>query len=327
MADESKSTFEFGRFVLDANERLLLRDGQPVALTPKALDTLLVLVQNSGHVLEKDELMKAVWPDSFVEEVNLAHNISVLRKAMGEKEAESRFIETVPRRGYRFVAPVRDGSGKGTFTVLAERTRSTMLVEEEVLNASDPAEAIVPPRRRAFVLALGGLIVLAGSAAYYIWTTNKQAPVGLQVSSIAVLPFKPLVSNSRDEVLELGLADVLITRLSENSEITVRPITAVRKYAAVDQDPSAAGRELNVDVVIDGTVHRAGEQLRITARAIRVSDGLTVWSGQFEEDMGNIFAIEDRVSAQVASSLALKLSGEEKELLAKRYTASAEACG
>ena len=325
MADQLKPTYEFGRFLLDARERLLLRDGQPVALTPKAFDTLLVLVQNTGHVLEKDELMKAVWPDSFVEEVNLAHNVSVLRKALGEKDEESRFIETVPRRGYRFVAPVRDGTHKGTLTVLAERTRSTTLVEEEVLNASERAGALVPTRRRALVLALCALIVLAGLAAYYIWTTKKQTSGSSQVRSIAVLPFKPLVSNSGDEVLELGLADVLITRLSEIREIVVRPITSVRKYAAVDQDPGAAGSELNVDVVIDGTVHRSDQKVRITARAIRVSDGLTVWSGKFEEDVGNIFAIEDRVSEQVAASLALKLSGEEKEQLTRRHTASSEA--
>jgi tetratricopeptide (TPR) repeat protein len=105
----------------------------------------------------------------------------------------------------------------------------------------------------------------------------------------------------------------------------VRPITSVRKYAAVDQDPGAAGRELNVDIVVDGTVHRAGQQVRITARAIRVSNELTVWSGQFEEDIGNIFAVEDRVAEQITRALALKLTGEEEERLTRRHTATAEA--
>ena len=326
MLQQSKPTYEFGLFLLDAKERLLLKNGQPVPLTPKAFDTLLVLVQNSGHALEKDELMKAVWPDSFVEEVNLAHNISVLRKALGEGEQGNRFIETVPRRGYRFIAPVRERTPDETFTLLEERTRSTMLVEEDVLNASHPAQTIVPTRRRQIVLALCALIVLAALAAYYTSTaTKKRTPLGLQVRSIAVLPFKPLVSNTRDEVLELGLADVLIMRLSRISEIAVRPITAVRKYAAVDQDPRAAGRELNVDVVIDGTVHRADQQLRITVRAVRVSDGLTVWADQIDEDIGNIFAVEDKVSQQAATALALHLSGEEKELLTKQHTTSEEA--
>ena len=132
MVQHYKPTYEFGAFLLDTKEGLLLKNGQPVTLTAKAFDTLVVLVQNSGHVLLKDELMKAVWPDRFVEEVNLAHNISVLRKALGEGEQGNRFIETVPRRGYRFIVPVRQRTHDETFTLLEERTRSTMLVEEDV---------------------------------------------------------------------------------------------------------------------------------------------------------------------------------------------------
>jgi DNA-binding winged helix-turn-helix (wHTH) protein len=107
MPRQAAHFYEFGPFRLDTDERLLLRDGRPLALTPKAYETLLLLVEHSGRTLTKDELMRAIWPDTFVEEANLAHNISLLRKALGESPGEQHYIQTVPRRGYRFVAEVR----------------------------------------------------------------------------------------------------------------------------------------------------------------------------------------------------------------------------
>src|SRR4030095_8259362 len=108
MSHENNHFYEFGPFRLDATERLLLRAGETVALTPKAFDLLLVLVEHRGHLLEKNELLKLVWPDTFVEEANLSYNISLIRKALSYGRNRQRYIETVPRRGYRFVAPVRE---------------------------------------------------------------------------------------------------------------------------------------------------------------------------------------------------------------------------
>ena len=120
MEENFKRLYEFGPFRLDAEERLLLRDGEAVPLTPKAFDLLLALLEQPGHLLEKDALMKAVWPDSFVEENNLADNISRLRKALGEGEHGRRFIETIPKRGYRFVAEVRRPDGLGAGPIVEE---------------------------------------------------------------------------------------------------------------------------------------------------------------------------------------------------------------
>src|SRR5882762_4435665 len=104
----AKHSYDFGEFQLDPIERILLRDGQAVALTPKAFDLLLVLVENNGRTVHKDELMKRVWPNSFVEEANLSVNMTALRRALGEGPDDHRYIETVPRRGYRFIAPVTE---------------------------------------------------------------------------------------------------------------------------------------------------------------------------------------------------------------------------
>ncbi len=128
MHKATKHFYEFGPFRLDPVEGLLLRDGQAVALTPKAFDTLRVLIESSGHVLGKDELMSRVWPDSYVEETNLAQHISALRKVLGEREQGGQYIETVPKRGYRFVAQVREWRDEGADLIVREHTKARVVI-------------------------------------------------------------------------------------------------------------------------------------------------------------------------------------------------------
>src|SRR6267142_2399569 len=122
MGQEDSHFYEFGRFRLDAGERVLLRDSEFVPLTPKVFDILLALVERGGHVVEKDDLMKRIWPDTFVEEGNLTQNVSVLRKALGESPTGPKFIETIARRGYRFVEPIREAGNGGSSASLATPT-------------------------------------------------------------------------------------------------------------------------------------------------------------------------------------------------------------
>jgi serine/threonine-protein kinase len=138
--------------------------------------------------------------------------------------------------------------------------------------------------------------------------------------AIAVLPFRPISSVGRDEYLELGMADALITKLSSIGEIVVRPTSSVRKYTDLEQDSTVAGRELRVESVLEGSIQRRDNRLRVTARLVSVEDGHTLWAGKFDEDFTDIFAVQDSISEKVASALALKLTGEEKERLTKRYT-------
>lgn len=329
MTRQTEQFYEFGPFRIAVSERVLLRDGQAVPLAPKVFDTLLVLVQNSGRILEKDELMKAVWPDVVVEEVNLAHNISVLRKVFANEASGQQYIETVPRRGYRFMGEVREVSDNSAEMVIAERTRSSLLIEEEVSDQKDAADTgagdqlrLQAKRKRVLkVISLGVAIAVLSVLAFYLWQWSRPRRLpNTTLKSIAVLPFKPLIAGSRDEPLELGIADTLITRLSSIKDLVVRPIGTVRKYAALDQDPVAAGRELNVDLVLDGSIQRSGEHIRIAARLVRVSDGASVWSEQFDHDFTSLFELQDTISNRVTSALALKLTGEERALLAKRYT-------
>ncbi|MGH9902375.1 MAG: tetratricopeptide repeat protein, partial [Pyrinomonadaceae bacterium] len=173
---------------------------------------------------------------------------------------------------------------------------------------------------------LAGLVVLAlGTAALYLWREPMKTASVPSPKSIAVLPFKPLVAESRDESLEMGMADTLITRLGNSREVIVRPLSSVRKYVSLEQDPQAAGRELGVESVLDGSIQRWGDQVRVTARLVSVADGTSLWAGTFDEKFTGIFAVQDSISERVASALSLHLTGDEKRRLTRHHTENAEA--
>jgi TolB-like protein len=265
--------YEFGDFSLNAPERLLLREGQAVALKPKVLDLLLILVQNSGHIIEKDVLIKQVWPDSFVEESNLTVNISVLRKVLGKSKDGKAYIENISKRGYRFVAKV----------IVSEPAPHQLTIH-----------------------------------------TNGKHQEHSGRTSIAVLPFKHIGSSENDEYLGLGITDALITRLSNVQQVIVRPTNAIRKYKDV-LDPITAGQELKVETVLDGSIRRSGQRIRVTVQLVSVADGASLWAEKFDEQFTDIFDVEDSISEQVTKALMLRLSSEEKEQLVKHHTRDAKA--
>lgn len=181
--------------------------------------------------------------------------------------------------------------------------------------------------RNRVLLIVPGVLIVGIVAAYYL-THREQSQAEIsnaQVKSIAVLPFKPLVAGNRDETLELGMADTLITKLSNIRNVDVRPITAVRRYTGLEQDAIAAGRDQQVDAVLDGVIQRSGDQVRVSVRFLRVNDGSQLWSGQFQEHLTQIFAVQDSISERVASALALTLAGGERQQLTKHHTENAEA--
>ena len=328
MSDPLKKIFEFGPFRLDCAERVLLRDGQPVPITLKAFDVLMLLVEKNGHLVEKDELMNRVWAGSFVEEGNLKVTVSMLRKALEDNQQENRFIETVPRRGYRFVASVTEVSTETSEIVVRERTTATITVEDDGGNAQlAPRKVSLPQKSRnrwLWQIAITSAAVVGlAIAALYFW--RNQTTPGPELKSVAVLPFRPLVAENRDEALELGMADALISKLSNIKQIVVRPTSSILKYQGNEQDPLAIGREQKVDLLLEGKVQRAENNIRVTVQLVRVADGLPVWAGQFDEKFTNIFSVQDSISRQVANALVSQLSGEQRQQLAKRYTDNVEA--
>jgi len=328
----NSKTFSFSDFELDGAKRFLLKKGQAVALNPKAFDLLLTLVENRGAVLSKNELLDKVWENQFVEENNLTVHISALRKIFGEKKNEHRFIVTVPGKGYKFVADIHNGNEEKEL-VIENHSFSRVIVEEEsgFFNNRDLESEInktqkltEKPNRRWLVAILVLSVLALGAMGFVLWRENGKS-ADAPIKTIAVLPFKPLAANNRDESLEIGMSDSLITRLGSIRQITVRPISAVRRYTGLEQDAAAAGRELQVKSVLDGTIQRAGERIRITARLVRVEDGKTLWTETFDEKFTDIFAVQDSISQKIIGSLALQLSGDERNQLTKKYTANTEA--
>ncbi len=257
---------EFDGFTVDLGSRLLLRDGRPVSLTPKAFDTLAALLQHPGEVLTKEDLLARVWPDAFVEEAILSQNIYTLRKALQEAGGARAYIETIPRRGYRFAGTVADRKGAG-----------------------------LGPEPRT------------------------------PVASLAVLPFEPLAGNSDDAYLGLGLADSLITRMSNLRRIAVRPTSAVRRYLGAEREPAEVGRLLDVDAVLDGTIRRSGDWLRISVQLVNVRTGVPTWATQLNARATDLFALEDSISQELAEELKLRLSPKERDRLTRSATRHPEA--
>lgn len=329
-----KQFYEFGPFRLDASDRLLLRDGKLVPLKPKVIDTLLLLVENSGRVVAKDELLGALWPDSFVEESNLTQNIYALRKALGAGQPP--FIETIPRRGYRFAAAVKkltdaaaSSSTDGPAGGAAVPTENTWEGSEQDPSTDGPAPAGRDGYRRlnSRLLYVSALLLLSAAALVYVWRSGEagRPAAGAGVKSIAVLPFKSLRAEAGEDFAGPGMADALITKLSNIKNLNVLPTSAVLKFGGPDCDPLAAGRTLGVDSVLDGRVQRDGGRIRVTVQLLRTADGAPLWAGQFDENFTDVFAVQDSISDQVTRVLAPRLSGEERERLQKHYTENADA--
>ncbi len=217
MSQTVRHLYEFGPFRLDATERLLLRDEQHVPLTPKAFETLLVLVEHGGHVIDKDELMKKVWPNTFVEEVNLAKNVSSLRKILGHEHSEN-YIETIPKRGYRFVAGVREVWAEEPAPTIADRDMLSPHVTPDALDTGQieatahgngkpafasaelsnarPAEVVLVPKQSLVTrlglpivfLALGGAVVGLGIWFFVLLPTPKPPTPLLKIVPVTSLP-------------------------------------------------------------------------------------------------------------------------------------------
>src|SRR6516165_1658847 len=268
----TKHFYEFRPFRLDATDHQLFREGVPLPLTPKALDTLLILLQNSGRTLEKDELMKAVWPDTIVEENNLTQNVSALRRVLGQ---DFRFIQTMPRRGYRFVAEVRERWEEIPALIVREHTRSSVVIEEEQETGLEeqavrsPAETptrepltqrLVNLCKRPAALAVAGTaLLLAGIAVslpsvrqYVLGRLPERAgrrasiPPLAQGKYLAVLPFRVVGDPASLNYVAEGLREAISAKLFQ--------LRAVRVVSAATPHADGATSPLEVRISLSGGV-------------------------------------------------------------------------
>lgn len=309
-----KEIYRFDRFLLDPVERILSCDGTPVSLTPKAFDTLICLVRNQGRMVTKDELLKQVWPNTFVEEINLAVNISTIRKALGESPQECRFIATIPGRGYRFVAEVRDLSNQNVEQA-GGAEQVIVVADSESAEAGSGAAVFRgksvtgPAKRRLITLATPAGLALIAVLAAYSWLGEKQTSVSAPgASSIAVLPFADLSPAQDQQYFIYGLTEQLINDLAGVPDLKVVGRSSSFQFKDKNEDLRTVGRKLGVGSVLEGSVSREGERIRIRAELVRTKDGFQLWSETYDRKIDDIFAVQDEIARAATETLQLKLS-------------------
>jgi DNA-binding winged helix-turn-helix (wHTH) protein/TolB-like protein len=318
----------FDDITVDGENFRVRKNGQIVTLTPRAFDVLIVLLENAGRAVEKQELFERVWKDTFVSDNALTKIIKEIRHAFADSSDAPRYIETVPKRGYRFIGEIKESAGR-----IAPRLEIPPAPQTVAEKNAPPAETGQAARqtnsprfsKTALALTATGLIVILGFIGWLALRQRSADSEAAPIRSIAVLPFKPLNAESRDESLEMGMAETLITRLSNLDQLVVRPMSAVRKYTDPQQDTVKIGREIQAEAVLDGSIQKAGERVRVTVRLTDVRHGTTLWSEQFDENFTDIFKVQDSIAERIANALTLQLSRQEKERLAKHFTDDPEA--
>jgi len=339
MKTEIERVYEFGPFQVDIAERRLKRGDVIVPLTPKVIETLIVLLENNGRTVNKEELMQRLWPDTFVEESSLAQNVFQIRKALGETHGGKQYIETIPKRGYRFSAAVRQFPANDVQELIVKRHSETTVIFEAEREAAAVGNSTNASHRRVnlllrtwwswqLALAASLALILAVGIGTRIWQlskANSSGAVGADLKTIAVLPFRPLDEMSKDEPIQLGMADALISRFSNLHQIAVRPTSAIIQYRDTQQNAIDAGRQLRVDAVLDGTIQRVGDRLRVNVQLVRIRDGVAIWSASFDGQFTDILALQDSISEEVSSKLIGKLSDSAANAPPNRYTRNIEA--
>lgn len=304
MGQQDNQSYEFGRFRLNVADRVLLREGELVPLTPKVFDILLVLVESSGQVVAKDDLMKRVWPNTFVEEGNLTQNISLLRKALGETPGGVQFIETVPRRGYRFVAETSEPNGRNGS--VASSPEIDPVVSAQILSP-------VTGRRRtpAFIAAAGVVVFSIIGLMYFTSKAGNTAAI----QSIAVLPFVDESADPDAEYINDKIAESLINSLSKLPQLRVVPRSVVAGYKGKNLDPRKIGEELNVRAVVTGRMSRHGDIITIQADLIDLDNVAQLWGQHYDHKVSDALLVQDDISRDIFENLRLKLNVEEKKQL------------
>jgi TolB-like protein/DNA-binding winged helix-turn-helix (wHTH) protein len=321
-----------GGITVDLDRETLCGSNGEIRLRPKTFAVLRYLLMHRGRVVTKQALIDAVWGETSVTDDSLVQCLIEIRRALGDDD--HRLIKTVPRRGYL----VADGDAKadvlrasgGPSTTLGTGPSTRLGTGPSTTLGTGPSTTLgIGWRGKVGLWSL--LAVLAGggaAAAMYLRGGSNLTPATRPLDGVpvvAVLPFRTLGPAAVEEYLQIGMADAVITRLSGLKALAVRPTSAVSYHAKEDGDPSVIGRRLRVDHVIDGTIQRSGDRVRVTAQLIEVATGRTKWAETFDEPFIDLFALQDAISTRIAGQLASALTAEERQALVRRHTGSLEA--
>lgn len=319
-------SYRFKTFRLDVEDRLLLNDGSEVPLTPKVFDVLVMLVKRAGHLVEKEELMKTVWADSFVEDANLSRAVHTLRRALGENQKDGdKFIATVAKKGYRFVADVVEENIPSEATS-TERSSEVRTAEQDKTHEAARTEPSLAqkPQPRYLLMALAAIIFVSlGSYLAVSWADSQQT--GRESTSIAILPFRPISTVTRDEDYDLYFANTLISQLSQATSLKVRPFSAIRGFTDVGQDAVSIGKEQKVAFVLESTYVSSGGQLRVTANLVDVATRSVTETFTQDVDGNDLLTAADAISTQIGHKLLSRLKFAPVDASPNRMTENDQA--
>ncbi len=318
MSAQTKVIFEFDSFRLNPAERLLLREQVPVQLPPKAFDALVVMVENRGRLLGKDELLRTLWPDSFVEESNLAQHVSILRKALRDGEDGVQYIETVPRHGYRFIAEVREVGDIAPDADVSPDSIPNPRPAAEVRSGLEVRESI-PPRHRfpglAYAVAALALLLAVLVSARPAWRRLLRAGPE-PIRSLAVLPLQNLSGDPTQEYFADGMTEALITDVAKIPGLKVISRTSIMRYKDSHKRLPQIARELGVDGIVEGSVLRSGDRVRITAQLVRAATDQHIWAESYERDLRDLVTLQDEVARNIAAQVRREIAPSPPQQLA-----------
>jgi DNA-binding winged helix-turn-helix (wHTH) protein/TolB-like protein len=338
MPSPHNNLYAFGSFRLDAKNGFLWREDEIIPLKPKPIALLHLLIQHPDTVLTKQEIMEAIWPDAIVEEANLTQTMYLLRRALSHDGSPQSLIETVPKIGYRWIGEARvvEASSAPEALVTTDLpltpvdTPTTEIAEvveavQPVNVASAVSQTVVPRiwwRNQRRIWAAFGVLLIFSVLSSVVFSRRSQGPL---VNSVAVLPFGAVGAEPADPSLSLGLADALITRLSAQGNLEVRPTIAVARYNESKIEAIEVGKQLGVEAVLTGYIHCVGKRVRLTIQLVRVSNGKTLWASAFDEESTNLFVLEDALTQQVTAALRLPFDEGPRDQVKDYGTANLDA--
>ena len=298
----------FKVFRLDRANHLLWRNDERVPIAPKGFDVLAYLVEHAGQVVTQDEILEALWPETYVNPEVLRRYILEIRKALGDRADKPEFIETVPKRGYQFIAAVTDES-----TAEAPDVPTSHATEEDngLPTAPSEQEGSFAKRRlwKLAIITVLAVFVAAGLSGYFLLARNQRNAHPVTDTSIAVLPFADVSPAKDQEYLSGGLAEQLINDLAKVPGLKVIGRSSAFQFKGKNEDLREVGRRLGVANVLEGSVRREGNHVRITTELIKADDGFQLWSQTYDREIKDIFAVQDEIALAATQALQIKLLG------------------